>query len=577
MEKSNYMMVAALDFGTTYSGYAFSFRNDFETEPLKIQANPIWMTGSSQFMSLKTPTCLLLDKDQKFVAFGFQAENMYAEYVLDELQDEFYYFHRFKMYLHNNKNITSTMVLEDITGKTLPAFDVFKLSIKALVNHLLETLDTQGTGVKHDEVQWVLTVPAIWTDTAKQFMRSSAEEAGINPDKLILSLEPEAASILCQYLPITKSEKGFEMSKIGTEYMVVDLGGGTADITVHQKVEKDQLKEKHRATGNNCGGTSVDNRFFILLENIFGKSLMESLKKENPLAYLDLERSFEAAKRNIDPNNKGKVTMTIPFTTLDKLCKKINKTDFETLVEASDYANEIKLLNDKIRFNIDLIVNLFKPSIDSVILLMKEVLRSKSTKGVTHFLMVGGFSECSLLQNEIRKSFPGKQIIVPKDAGLSVLKGAVLFGHRPDYIKSRIMPRTYGVMTSLPFDPRKFDEKYCVVMDGEERCDKIFSLITSVDDSVEAGTKFEKSYFTPFPNQEKMDFNVYVSTEANPCYVDEEGCKHLCTPTIIFPDICPDKRWVDVEFELGNTEIKMTAKDRKSGKQIKAQINLLHP
>ncbi|CAC5413741.1 unnamed protein product [Mytilus coruscus] len=190
--------------------------------------------------------------------------------------------------------------------------------------------------------------------------------------------------------------------------------------------------------------------------------------------------------------------------------------------------------------------------------------------------MVGGFSECNLLQNEIRKSFPGKRIIIPKDAGLSVLKGAVLFGHRPDYIKSRIMSRTYGVMTSLPFDPRKFDEKYRVVMDNEERCDKIFSLIASVDDSVEAGTKVEKSYFTPFPNQEKMDFNVYVSTEAIPCYVDEEGCKHLCTPTIIFPDICPDKRWVDVEFELGNTEIKMTAKDRKSGKQIKAQINLLH-
>lgn len=80
------------------------------------------------------------------------------------------------------------MVLEDITGKTLPAFDVFKLSIKALVNHLLETLDKQGTGVKHDEVQWVLTVPAIWTDTAKQFMRSSAEEVTQNNDLLAANL-----------------------------------------------------------------------------------------------------------------------------------------------------------------------------------------------------------------------------------------------------------------------------------------------------------------------------------------------------------------------------------------------------
>lgn len=80
------------------------------------------------------------------------------------------------------------MVLEDITGKTLPAFEVFKLSIKALVNHLLETLDTQGTGVKHDEVQWVLTVPAIWTDTAKQFMRSSAEEVTHNNERCYIKI-----------------------------------------------------------------------------------------------------------------------------------------------------------------------------------------------------------------------------------------------------------------------------------------------------------------------------------------------------------------------------------------------------
>lgn len=68
------------------------------------------------------------------------------------------------------------MILEDVTGKILPAFDIFKLSIEALVSHLTQTLQKRGTGVKNDEVRWVLTVPAIWTDTAKQFMRTSAEE-----------------------------------------------------------------------------------------------------------------------------------------------------------------------------------------------------------------------------------------------------------------------------------------------------------------------------------------------------------------------------------------------------------------
>lgn len=71
------------------------------------------------------------------------------------------------------------MTLEDITGKPIPAIDVFALSIKALVKHLMDALETRGTGVKPNEIQWVLTVPAIWTDNSKQFMRKSAEKVFI--------------------------------------------------------------------------------------------------------------------------------------------------------------------------------------------------------------------------------------------------------------------------------------------------------------------------------------------------------------------------------------------------------------
>jgi hypothetical protein len=72
------------------------------------------------------------------------------------------------------------MVLEDITGKTLSAVDVFRLSMRALVEHLLNDLMKMLTNHQiqtlNDDVQWILTVPAIWTDTAKQFMRMSAEQ-----------------------------------------------------------------------------------------------------------------------------------------------------------------------------------------------------------------------------------------------------------------------------------------------------------------------------------------------------------------------------------------------------------------
>lgn len=53
------------------------------------------------------------------------------------------------------------------------------------------------------------------------------QKAGIKDHRLKLALEPEAASIYCQYIPVdrTKEQRGFGVSAVGTRYMVIDLGG----------------------------------------------------------------------------------------------------------------------------------------------------------------------------------------------------------------------------------------------------------------------------------------------------------------------------------------------------------------
>lgn len=50
---SDYVMVEAIDFGTTYSGYAFSTISNFKLDPLKIHANQAWNAGGRQLLSLK--------------------------------------------------------------------------------------------------------------------------------------------------------------------------------------------------------------------------------------------------------------------------------------------------------------------------------------------------------------------------------------------------------------------------------------------------------------------------------------------------------------------------------------------
>lgn len=58
----------------------------------------------------------------------------------------------------------------------MPAKQIFAASIKAIKDELLECLVTAGRGAAEHEIRWVLTVPAIWRDEAKYFMRQCAEE-----------------------------------------------------------------------------------------------------------------------------------------------------------------------------------------------------------------------------------------------------------------------------------------------------------------------------------------------------------------------------------------------------------------
>lgn len=68
------------------------------------------------------------------------------------------------------------MMTIEMNGKQLPAFEVFAMSIKALDDHLMTMFQHKGNSepLKIDDIKWILTVPAIWSEKSKQLMRRSA-------------------------------------------------------------------------------------------------------------------------------------------------------------------------------------------------------------------------------------------------------------------------------------------------------------------------------------------------------------------------------------------------------------------
>ncbi|CAG2202022.1 unnamed protein product [Mytilus edulis] len=165
-----WVFCAAIDIGTTYSGYAFSSKAGYAREPLTMYTS-VW--DGCKLFSLKTPTAVLLDSSQEFVAFGFEAEKTYSDLLAEEEHEDYYYFHSFKMLLYE-KRITRNLKIKDVHDKEMEALKVFQCAIRFLKDRFLKTLSDRVKSIEEDDVFFVLTVPAIWDDSARQFMREAA-------------------------------------------------------------------------------------------------------------------------------------------------------------------------------------------------------------------------------------------------------------------------------------------------------------------------------------------------------------------------------------------------------------------
>ncbi|WAR14045.1 HS12A-like protein [Mya arenaria] len=339
---STFLVVASIDFGTTYSGWAYSFRHEFEKDPTIVHAKT-WHGGN--FVSQKGPTCILIKPDGKTLeAFGYEAETKYADLAGENKHKKWYYFRRFKMKLFDKETLTMSLEIEDEDGKRLKASTVFSLSIRYLKEDLMKTSsDKLRDDITEKDIHWVITVPAIWSEPAKKFMRKAAREA---------------ASIYCRHLPLEKSsDTSVSSFKPGTTYLVLDAGGGTVDITVHEITQEGKLKELSQASGGPWGGTNVDDAFLALFHLITGVDIIERLKRENMEDYLELVRNFEVKKRDIT-DKAGTTLIRIPVSMMD-LAEEMTGKTLKQILQDSPEKQLIRQDRDKLKLHTGVLLALF--------------------------------------------------------------------------------------------------------------------------------------------------------------------------------------------------------------------------
>ncbi|XP_052779788.1 heat shock 70 kDa protein 12A-like isoform X2 [Mya arenaria] len=468
--------------------------------------------------------------------------------------------------------------LEDENGRKLLARTVFALAIKYLKDDLLSvSKDRIADAVLQKEIHWVLTVPAIWDNAAKQFMREAAEEAGIESGMLSIALEPEAASLFCRHLPVERSGNELSLGSLraGKQYLVLDAGGGTVDITVHEITPSGDVKELYKASGGAWGGTKVDDSFEEFLACLTDKTVVNKFKEDHLDDYLDLLRRFEVKKRIIDPDKDSKVVMSMPlafFTTVKELLNK----DFKEIVDHSSYSEQVSLLGDKLKMDPAVARNFFKESIDSTVEHVKVVLQKRENRGVEAILMVGGFSESKMLNKAVKQAFPGLKMIVPNDAGLAVLKGAVMFGHEPLGITERISKYTYGIHSDDLFDSSKHPESAKFTdTEGVERCKNFFNKHVITGQSLKVGeAQAVVKYFTQATHTSTLPIVVYATKSKTPVLITDLGCRQVGECKIPMTGTGADRE-VLVRMIFGGTEIDVECTEKATGNVTHIPIDFL--
>ncbi|KAK6168423.1 hypothetical protein SNE40_020960 [Patella caerulea] len=571
-----YQIVAAIDFGTTFSGYAYSFASNKET----IHVNKNW--GQTQgFLLHKTPTCLLLKPDGQFEAFGFEAVSRYND-LPEEEACNYYYFDRFKMKLYDNKELNADITITDANGKSQLAVDVFANSLNFIKKHLLRAVGAHlGCDPHPDAVRWVLTVPAIWDENAKQFMREAAHKGGLidkpNSDQLVIALEPEAASLHCRNLPSTNF-LGYKETNLdkptfepGAKYLVVDAGGGTIDVVAHKIRKDERIKELFRATGGAWGGTVIDRQFVQLLNRIFGEEFINTFRQDYPKDYVELMQDFEIKKRG----DSESVRVSLPYN----FCNfKHNGVSVQQAIKnhASTNDNNVKFSSGKLVLTNSVVNELFSDALQQINDHVAHLLEKPKMKEVKSLFLVGGFAECVRLQNSLKSKFGDRvTVLIPEEASLTVVKGAVAFGHDPSSICQRICRYTYGVGSYLPFE-EGHREDLKVESDGVILCKNILQPWAEAGETIGFKEIWRETYTPIITNQKGIIFEFYRSQKRKVQYTDEDGVEKCGCLVVNMPDLTGDKeRAVDLEVTFGGTEIKVVGFDHTSVTRQETYIDFL--
>ncbi|CAO2655886.1 Nn.00g046890.m01.CDS01 [Neocucurbitaria sp. VM-36] len=262
--KSN-RLVVGLDYGTTYTGVSFCETSDNDMHDEIIEVIHDWPSQHTKIGTKeKVPSEVAYDEKEGLLWGSLIPPNaqrhMWTKLLLDARQ----------------MGVLSKISREVPTDKQ--PVEIIADFLRQVRSHLIKNLDQKygQTLWKTLPVTLVVTVPAVWSDVAKDRTLEAVRNAGFNKHELpqlketLIATEPESAAVYT--MKTLRGTTQDDQFAIGDGFIVCDMGGGTVDLISYRVAGLDPtvIEEATVGNGDQCGGSFVDRAFLEWLERRLG-------------------------------------------------------------------------------------------------------------------------------------------------------------------------------------------------------------------------------------------------------------------------------------------------------------------
>ncbi|KAI9836017.1 MAG: hypothetical protein M1837_003535 [Sclerophora amabilis] len=468
-------LIVGVDFGTTYSGVAAVYTSN----PEDVDVIKTW-PGGNGITSDKVPTEIAYD-DTTVKKESSSPSNSSTSLVPSfsnllsattensssnvkwgfQFKPEDARLRCIKLFLDRNQKlphfVSPLETAAQLRKYDRNVMDAVSDYLAQIYKHTMDTLRKRygESFMSITKVEFVMTVPAVWSDAAKNATLQAADRAGMGDrHNLRLISEPEAAAVY--------TLKAIQPNhlKIGDNFIVCDAGGGTVDLISYKITQLEPLRVEESAvgTGGLCGSAFLNYRFEDHVRSRIGAERYESMKEKKPKTWqMGLKYFEEFVKRNFNEEDHQEVNVPFPGLPDDE--------------EAGLDSGFLIMTAEQIK-------TIFEPVIREVCELVEGQVDGLRQKGeiVSGIVLVGGFGQSNYLYNRLESHFhtaapppyterpthatakgdpKAVEVMQPLYAWTAVVRGAVLRGLEGSMVVSRRSRWHYGTSYATVFDEER--------------------------------------------------------------------------------------------------------------------------